>query len=92
MHYADGKEVKVGDLAISAPPHQGQQNVTHLLGIVVGGNTTADSCNVQLWPLAARTCSSIGTSGWQKMETMNPWCVSAKECTLVDRTEAPPTV
>jgi hypothetical protein len=76
MHYADGSPVQLGDLAVNVPPYD---NTSEILGVVVAGTTTSESCNIQLMPFAIRTRSSLGTSGWQPLHAQSPWCVTAKE-------------
>lgn len=88
MHYADGREVKVGDLVISTPPYEGSAQV---LGTVVSGQPKQDSCNVNIAPLATRHRSPLGFSAWIPFQASGAWSANAKDCTKVDAPgDAPP--
>lgn len=88
MHYRDGSEVKLGDLARSVVKPENVKGYTgiELLGIVVGGTPTAESCNLQLQVVAQREVGPLGTSAWRPSNGTNT-CVSTGDCLKVSTDE-----
>jgi hypothetical protein len=61
MHYANGREVKPGDLVVGYSAGTGP-----VAGVVVGGFPEADTCNVYIatyWIVHADSYAAVGCSG-----------------------------
>jgi hypothetical protein len=75
MHYANGKEAKLGDLVFK-PAAKGFAD-TEIIGVLVSANESQDTCNGLVQPLAVRFHSDLGTSPWSPGSSFgNGWTVT----------------
>jgi hypothetical protein len=84
MHYEDGTEVKIGDVARSKTK-EGVTHNTEIIGIVVGGQPQADTCNINVVPTAHRYVTPAGVGPWLVGGPSGNYAYTctAKECVKV---------
>lgn len=90
MHYQDGTEVKLGDLARKTLTFGGIGQ--EIIGVVVSGSPRATTCNLNMQVLVVRDISDLGTSPWRTVNYDYPQSQNAGECVLVSRGVPEPVV
>jgi hypothetical protein len=90
MHYQDGTEIKIGDLArsVSSPESTKHVTTTEFMGTVSGGTPTADSCNVNLRVVACREVGPLGAGPWTAVTLHWSQMVNGSDLVCVTRAEA----
>lgn len=84
MHYANGKEAKLGDLVVLRRAPENTYGFTEVIGTLQQGQASSSGCNGQILPLAQRSISDLGEGQWTPMFNVGLWCVTVGELMPVD--------
>lgn len=73
MHYQDGREIKIGDLArtVANPEFVKGGVQTEYVGKVVNGVPSSQACNVSLEIVLAREVGPMGVGPWRSSGTLS---------------------
>lgn len=85
MHYQDGTEVQLGDIARTVAKPDATYSQTEQLGIVVAANPNSAGCNLHVNVFAVRDVSPMGVSPWRSALGGFALSVTASDSLLVLR-------